>query len=187
MGKGGYHGGSTIIYPGSSWFSGHTKKKSKDKPASRADLKAGNRIRAALEADRRSNPSKAQTTNADLPSPSGPRLLKKETQRLAHLSRVSEAEKKKAKKRATHQAQMKIALEKKKAKNARRLQLEAERKSDPEYQAKLAARHAARAPKWMSSVIVERRSKSGKLVLQTGLFRPAKPAPTPTDSKGTKQ
>ena len=51
MGRGSYHGGSTIIRPGSNWFGGRKKGRS-EMPASEADLAAGASLCAVFKRER---------------------------------------------------------------------------------------------------------------------------------------
>lgn len=163
MGRNSYLGGSTIVYPGSSWFSGHTKKKrTKESPASKADLQAGKNLRDALKAERARQRTEEHNALGGAVGSNSPKSMAKAERRLLHNNRVEEAAKVKARKRAAHQAQLRKAREKQRIDREERQKLEAKRRNDPAYQAKVALRTAQAAAR-LQSVIVETRSTAGRL------------------------
>jgi len=163
MGRNSYLGGSTIVYPGSSWFSGHTKKKrTKESPTSKADLQAGKNIREALKAERARQRTEEHNALGGAAGSNSPKSMAKAERRLLHNKRVEEAAKIKARKRAAHQAQLTKAREKQRIDREQRQKMEAKRRNDPAYQAKVALRTAQAAAR-LQSVIVETRSRAGRL------------------------
>jgi hypothetical protein len=163
MGRNSYLGGSTIVYPGSIWFSGHKKKKrTNESPASKADLQAGKNIREALKAERARQRAEEPNALGGAVGSNSPKSTAKAERRLLHNKRVEEAAKIKARKRAAHQAQLTKAREKQRIDREQRQKMEAKRRNDPAYQAKI-ARRSAQAAARLQSVIVETRSTAGRL------------------------
>jgi predicted secreted protein len=157
---GSYLGGSTLVY-----LRGRRKAGSKDLPASKADLQAGKNIREAVRAEReRKRQADKESLATDNVSES-PKLTTRAERRMLHELRVRNARKRKAIKQAAHQAQQAKQQEEKRLRRERKLQLEDQRRDDPAYKKEISPSNA-RAEARMGSVVVERRTASGRLVKQ---------------------
>jgi chromosome segregation ATPase len=169
MGRGTYIGGGTLV-----GFGHDVTRKAKDSPASRADLAAGDRLRAALEAERQKKRAETRARSA---------ANREEEARLAHV-RAQERKKRKELKeqrRKAHEAAHKA----KQLQKQLRAKAEAERKADPTYLAELRRKAAARGQMRMAGVVVERRSHSGRTVVARGVPPMPPKVPSPLSEQDT--
>jgi hypothetical protein len=109
------------------------------------------------------------------------RAMAKKQKRLVEEQRVQEARAAKSARRAVHEANMAAARQKRRERLKAQAALEAQRKADPDYQAKQAERAAEaarRLTKRMKSVIVVRKKVSIRSSVRAAVSHGAKPSPS---------